>query len=254
MRTAMWSMAPRCGRPGSRQSRVIGKNGMTLSPLGETTTARQSIPSALRTRSRGLYRRTPSWSATSACTTIGCCNSATRAGRILSSAPWASGRWGLASQAFWGRNSLRLTGLVCRCAAMGLSSCMRACSALPWNTVCRWCGWCGITLPMPRSAACSAATSAGGACHGVSTPRHRSALQSGFCRHGAIAGIDGVNVDRASDLSEALRAAIVARRPTLINASIGADTNPGGAGVWELPGLGRSEPAFGGRHQPEKPS
>ncbi len=75
-----------------------------------------------------------------------------------------------------------------------------------------------------------------------------------FAAMARSAGIDGVNVDRASDLSEALRAAIVARRPTLINANIGADTNPGGAGVWELPGLGRSEPAFGGRYQPEKSS
>jgi acetolactate synthase-1/2/3 large subunit len=64
------------------------------------------------------------------------------------------------------------------------------------------------------------------------------------------AGIDGVNVDRAGDLSDALRAAIEAGRPALINANIGADTNPGGAGVWELPGLGRSQPAFGGRYQP----
>jgi acetolactate synthase I/II/III large subunit len=33
------------------------------------------------------------------------------------------------------------------------------------------------------------------------------------------------------------------------NANISADKNPGGAGVWELPGLGQSQPAFGGRHQ-----
>ena len=32
------------------------------------------------------------------------------------------------------------------------------------------------------------------------------------------------------------------------DANIGADQNPGGAGVWELPGTGRSKPAFGGRH------
>ena len=41
-----------------------------------------------------------------------------------------------------------------------------------------------------------------------------------------------------------------ARRPYLINANISADKNPGGAGVWELPGLGQSQPAFGGRYQP----
>jgi acetolactate synthase I/II/III large subunit len=47
-----------------------------------------------------------------------------------------------------------------------------------------------------------------------------------------------------------LRAALAARRPYLINANIDADKNPGGAGVWELPGLGQSQPAFGGRYRP----
>jgi acetolactate synthase-1/2/3 large subunit len=46
-----------------------------------------------------------------------------------------------------------------------------------------------------------------------------------------------------------VRAAVAARKPFLINANISADKNPGGAGVWELPGLGQSQPAFGGRHQ-----
>ena len=63
-----------------------------------------------------------------------------------------------------------------------------------------------------------------------------------FAAMARSAGIDGVNVDRAGDLSEALRAAIEARRPTLINANIRADNNPGGAGVWELPGLGQASP------------
>jgi acetolactate synthase-1/2/3 large subunit len=48
-----------------------------------------------------------------------------------------------------------------------------------------------------------------------------------------------------------LRTALASRRPYLINANIGADKNPGGAGVWELPGLGQSQPAFGGRYQPQ---
>ena len=55
---------------------------------------------------------------------------------------------------------------------------------------------------------------------------------------------------RPADLSDALRTALAARRPYLINANISADKNPGGAGVWELPGLGQSQPAFGGRYQP----
>jgi acetolactate synthase-1/2/3 large subunit len=71
-----------------------------------------------------------------------------------------------------------------------------------------------------------------------------------FAAMARSAGIAGVNVDRAADLSEALRAALASRRPYLINANIGAEKNPGGAGVWELPGLGQSQPAFGGRYQP----
>jgi acetolactate synthase-1/2/3 large subunit len=36
----------------------------------------------------------------------------------------------------------------------------------------------------------------------------------------------------------------------LIDANVGADLNPAGAGVWELPGLGRSRPGIGGRFEP----
>ena len=36
----------------------------------------------------------------------------------------------------------------------------------------------------------------------------------------------------------------------MIDAQISVDRNPGGAGVWELPGLGHSQPAFGSRYVP----
>lgn len=65
------------------------------------------------------------------------------------------------------------------------------------------------------------------------------------------AGIEGVSVDRAADLAEAVKAGIATGRPFVIDANIGGDLNPGGAGVWELPGIGRSKPAIGGRYQPE---
>jgi acetolactate synthase-1/2/3 large subunit len=58
-----------------------------------------------------------------------------------------------------------------------------------------------------------------------------------------------VSVDRASDLGDAVRPGIAAGRPYMIDANVGADLNPGGAGVWELPGLGQSKPAFGDRHR-----
>jgi acetolactate synthase-1/2/3 large subunit len=64
------------------------------------------------------------------------------------------------------------------------------------------------------------------------------------------AGVEGVSVDRPADLAEAIRAGIASGRPYLIDANISADKNPGGAGVWELPGLGVSKPMIGGRHEP----
>ena len=63
-------------------------------------------------------------------------------------------------------------------------------------------------------------------------------------------GVEGVRIDRAGDLGDAVKVAIASGRPYLIDANIGADLNPGGAGVWELPGLGRSRPLIGGRYEP----
>ena len=70
-----------------------------------------------------------------------------------------------------------------------------------------------------------------------------------FAAMARSAGIEGVRIDRASDLGDAIRKGISANRPYLIDANINGDTNPGGAGVWELPGLGCSKPLFGGRHE-----
>ena len=53
------------------------------------------------------------------------------------------------------------------------------------------------------------------------------------------------------DLADAVRSAIASGKPYLIDANIGADKNPGGAGVWELPGLGVSAPVIGGRYRAE---
>jgi acetolactate synthase-1/2/3 large subunit len=70
-----------------------------------------------------------------------------------------------------------------------------------------------------------------------------------FAAMARSAGVEGVSIDRAADLGDAVRAAIAANRPFLIDANIAADKNPGGAGVWELPGLGVSKPAIGGRYR-----
>jgi acetolactate synthase-1/2/3 large subunit len=69
-----------------------------------------------------------------------------------------------------------------------------------------------------------------------------------FAAMARSAGITGVRVEKAPDLAEAIREAIAADKPYVIDANIAADMNPGGAGVWELPGLGHKTPAIGGRH------
>jgi acetolactate synthase-1/2/3 large subunit len=71
-----------------------------------------------------------------------------------------------------------------------------------------------------------------------------------FAAMARSAGVDGVRVDRAADIGDAIRKAIAANKPYLIDVDIAADTNPSGAGVWELPGLGRSKPGIGTRYEP----
>ena len=71
-----------------------------------------------------------------------------------------------------------------------------------------------------------------------------------FAAMARSAGVEGVSVNRAADLHDAVKMAVAANKPFLIDANIGGEKNPGGAGVWELPGLGYGKPAFGGRHLP----
>jgi acetolactate synthase-1/2/3 large subunit len=73
-----------------------------------------------------------------------------------------------------------------------------------------------------------------------------------FAAMARSAGVEGVRVEKAGELAEAVKHAVAAGRPFLIDASIAADLNPGGAGVWELPGLGHRPPAIGGRYHPER--
>jgi acetolactate synthase-1/2/3 large subunit len=72
-----------------------------------------------------------------------------------------------------------------------------------------------------------------------------------FAAMARSAGVEGVTVDRAADLGDAVRAAIASGKPYVIDAIVAADKNPGGAGVWELPGHGVSQPMIGGRYQPK---
>ena len=72
-----------------------------------------------------------------------------------------------------------------------------------------------------------------------------------FAAMARSAGVDGVRIDRAGDLGDAIQAGIASGRPYLIDANIGGDLNPPGAGVWELPGMGINKPAVGERYVPE---
>ncbi|MGB7254813.1 MAG: thiamine pyrophosphate-binding protein [Xanthobacteraceae bacterium] len=74
-----------------------------------------------------------------------------------------------------------------------------------------------------------------------------------FAAMARSAGVEGVRIDRAADIGDAIRAAIATNRPYLIDVDIAADINPTGAGVWELPGLGQSKPAIGTRYVPSDP-
>jgi acetolactate synthase-1/2/3 large subunit len=71
-----------------------------------------------------------------------------------------------------------------------------------------------------------------------------------FAAMARAAGVEGVRVDRAADLAEAVRKGVDSNRPYLIDVDIAADINPAGAGVWELPGLGQSRPSIGTRYEP----
>ncbi len=64
------------------------------------------------------------------------------------------------------------------------------------------------------------------------------------------AGVEGVSIDRAADIGDAILAGIASGRPYLIDANIAAESNPSGAGVWELPGLGHGKPVIGSKFTP----
>ncbi|MBM3343657.1 MAG: thiamine pyrophosphate-binding protein [Betaproteobacteria bacterium] len=72
-----------------------------------------------------------------------------------------------------------------------------------------------------------------------------------FAAMARAAGIGGVSVDRAADLHTAIKEAIAANKPCVIDANIDGDLNPSGAGIWELPGIGRSSPGIGKQYVPE---
>ena len=144
-------------------------------------------------------------------------------------------RWASASPACSARSSPRPTGPACRCPATARSSCTPTCSAPRSSTICRSSGWCGTTTPTARSAACSAAISAAASSPPTSSIRRPASPTTRTSpRWRARPASTAVSVDKPGDLNDAVKMAIAANKPYLIDANIGGDLNPGGAGVWEL--------------------
>ena len=72
-----------------------------------------------------------------------------------------------------------------------------------------------------------------------------------FAAMARAAGVAGVSVGRASELADAVREGVKSGKPFVIDANIDGDLNPSGAGIWELPGMGRSKPGIGKQYIPE---
>jgi acetolactate synthase I/II/III large subunit len=60
-------------------------------------------------------------------------------------------------------------------------------------------------------------------------------------------GVDGIRVERASDLTGALEHAIKAGTPFVLDVHVDRDIRPPSVGTWQLPPLPYGEPAFGKR-------
>jgi acetolactate synthase-1/2/3 large subunit len=82
---------------------------------------------------------------------------------------------------------------------------------------------------------------------GFSHPKTGEPLNPDFAAMACAAGIAGARVDKAKDLGDAVAEGIKSGKPCVIDANIQGENNPGGAGVWELPGLGHSQPSIGAR-------
>ena len=82
---------------------------------------------------------------------------------------------------------------------------------------------------------------------GFSHPKTGAPLNPDFAAMARAAGIAGARVDKAKDLGDAVAEGIKSGKPCVIDANIQGESNPQGAGVWELPGLGHSQPSIGTR-------
>ena len=212
--------------------------------------ADQSAARRLRDRSRRCPR-TPSWSATSACITTGCSQfcKPKRPDSLIGSmgfGPMGFGVAGVLGAKFAAPD--RPCVSVCGDGAFFMHASVLG-TAVEYDLPVVWVVWNNYAYASIRGlqrgylGGRELATD-------FQHPKTGERYNPDFAAMARSAGVEGVRVDRAGDLGDAVRKGIAANRPYLIDADIGADKNPGGAGVWELPGLGQSQPSIGGRYQP----
>jgi acetolactate synthase-1/2/3 large subunit len=60
-------------------------------------------------------------------------------------------------------------------------------------------------------------------------------------------GVEGIRVERPTDLPGAIETALKANAPFVLDVHVNRDIRPPGIGTWELPPLPYGEPVFGKR-------
>lgn len=69
-------------------------------------------------------------------------------------------------------------------------------------------------------------------------------LSTDFAKLGEAMGATGIRIERAADLGDRIRAALAARRPSVIDVHVQADVRRRSAGGWSMPPLGGVQPNF----------
>ena len=238
-------------RSGCWRSTAIARNGTSSSRPASPTTARRSIRSARRSRSTRACRKTPSWSATSACTTItlGFCKPR-RPDLLIGSmgfGPMGFGVAGVLGAKFAAPD--RPCVSVCGDGAFFMHANVLG-TAVEYNLPVVWVVWNNYAYASIRGLQRGYLNGRELATD-FHDPRTGERYNPDFAAMARSCGVEGVRVDRAGDLAEAVRKGIAANKPYLIDVYIAADINPAGAGVWELPGLGQSKPGIGTRYRPD---
>ena len=202
-------------------------------------------PSAARRRPKSTRRcpTTPSWSATSACTTTGCCSSASRSGRTRFIGCMGFGAMGFGVAGVLGAKFAapdRPCVSVCGDGAFFMHANVLG-TAVEYNLPVVWVVWNNyayaldprVAARLSRTAASSPPTSS------IRRPASRTIRTSPRWRARPASRASASTAPATS--ATRCKMAIAANKPYLIDVNINADQNPGGAGVWELPGLGVSK-------------